>query len=613
MYDRRVVRGNTFAALVIPVSMQADPVQEQKQRAQQQARQQRMQEQSYQQQQQQYQQQMDGSQTHHSQQQHMGSNQSMGDQQYQQPRDWDELSDHSRQVDEDMIEPDYYIDQAPRALFIPEEKGVDKQCLVERTSLFDFELEAEPVLQALCGRALEHGLIEVKEEWETKTLASHKRRFKQLRESELIATQRLEAANTRRMDEVERRNLQVRTHGMVKEESEKKMLSRLFAKDYLKMFKRDQMQDLTNMGITRSTYQLSFGMDYLPFLMGQVEYDTSKVDVTAREITELVQESCGRVSKEHRSSIQREMKRRQDVIAAKVKKDKDEAEAKRRRKERRNALREAYRLAMLRDQVNNEILAATQKADYSPAVPVYDIRCYQADAPAGIHVLGGFTTELILVFSQIYDWLHSNPAMADFKFGVEAVEKLLTEMIIGNEFPDGTCVIGTKSDIKATCNTSEDPDVCLANAIAYLGEAKNIHSFGLNFFMQNSKDFMINKVAIQEIFGAISKIGLQESAKEVEVAEDADDAAKEAANTENEAIKTKNEALTKVQAKIGFVTVEKQEPAEVEEGQEPELLKAPLDPEDYEWWEEKLFLKVNNYREPEGAAPVEEPKPMDRR
>jgi len=26
MYDRRVVRGNTFAALVIPVSMQTDPV-----------------------------------------------------------------------------------------------------------------------------------------------------------------------------------------------------------------------------------------------------------------------------------------------------------------------------------------------------------------------------------------------------------------------------------------------------------------------------------------------------------------------------------------------------------------------------------------------------------
>ena len=33
MYDRRVVRGNTFAALVIPVNMQPDPALIEKQRA----------------------------------------------------------------------------------------------------------------------------------------------------------------------------------------------------------------------------------------------------------------------------------------------------------------------------------------------------------------------------------------------------------------------------------------------------------------------------------------------------------------------------------------------------------------------------------------------------
>ena len=34
MHDRRVVRGNTFAALVIPVNMQPDPVSAEKQKAQ---------------------------------------------------------------------------------------------------------------------------------------------------------------------------------------------------------------------------------------------------------------------------------------------------------------------------------------------------------------------------------------------------------------------------------------------------------------------------------------------------------------------------------------------------------------------------------------------------
>ena len=298
---------------------------------------------------------------------------------------------------------------------------------------------------------------------------------------------------------------------------------------------------------------------------------------------------------------------------ANIKKAKDEAEAKRKRKERRNALREAYRLSMLRDQVNNEILSQAQKVDFAPTVPIYDIRAYKADAPAGIHVLGGFVTELIYVFSAIYDWLHSNPSMADFRFGVEAMEKMINDIVVGGDFLDGTLCIETTNDIKVKCNTSEDMEECVSNAVAFLCEPNNIRSFGLNFFMQHHRDFMINSNAITEVFSAIAKVGLQSPAEEVEIAEDAEDAVKEATTAENEATKAKNEALAKLQAKIGFKTVKKEEPAELEEGQEPELLKAPLDPEDFKFWEEKMYLKVNNYREPEGAAPVEEPKPMDRR
>jgi len=41
------------------------------------------------------------------------------------------------------------------------------------SDLFDFNLESDPILQVLCGRALEQGLIEVKEEHEIQTLKQH--------------------------------------------------------------------------------------------------------------------------------------------------------------------------------------------------------------------------------------------------------------------------------------------------------------------------------------------------------------------------------------------------------------------------------------------------------
>jgi hypothetical protein len=81
----------------------------------------------------------------------------------------------------------------PKAIFVPNEDGVDKQITSEKTDAYDFYLEAEPILQALVGRALEQGLIEVKEDYERQMLIEHRRKYKQLRESELLETQRLEA------------------------------------------------------------------------------------------------------------------------------------------------------------------------------------------------------------------------------------------------------------------------------------------------------------------------------------------------------------------------------------------------------------------------------------
>lgn len=39
---------------------------------------------------------------------------------------WEDLSDHQNMIDEYDIEPDYYIDRAPEAMFIPNEKGQAK-------------------------------------------------------------------------------------------------------------------------------------------------------------------------------------------------------------------------------------------------------------------------------------------------------------------------------------------------------------------------------------------------------------------------------------------------------------------------------------------------------
>ena len=53
------------------------------------------------------------------------------------------------------VEPDYYIDLAPDAIFVPDIDGVDKQNYVDTASVFDFEMETRPILQVLIGKALD--------------------------------------------------------------------------------------------------------------------------------------------------------------------------------------------------------------------------------------------------------------------------------------------------------------------------------------------------------------------------------------------------------------------------------------------------------------------------
>jgi radial spoke head protein 3 len=91
-----------------------------------------------------------------------------------------ELSDTENMVDEADIEPDYYIDRAPEAIFVPNREGENKQIQVidKDLDLFDFNLEAEPILQVLVGKCLEHARIEVIEDFEKQELGGHKAEFK---------------------------------------------------------------------------------------------------------------------------------------------------------------------------------------------------------------------------------------------------------------------------------------------------------------------------------------------------------------------------------------------------------------------------------------------------
>lgn len=103
----------------------------------------------------------------------------------------EELSDRVPEVEE-ATQTEAFMDRPPSPLFIPTKTGLDKETQILPGDLFDFDLEVEPILEVLVGKTLEQGLMEVLEEEELENIRKHQEEFEQVRNAELAEVQRLE-------------------------------------------------------------------------------------------------------------------------------------------------------------------------------------------------------------------------------------------------------------------------------------------------------------------------------------------------------------------------------------------------------------------------------------
>jgi hypothetical protein len=174
-------------------------------------------------------------------------------------------------VDEKTLEPDYYVDRPPTPEFIPNPAGQDAETQILDHELFDFDLEAEPILEVLCGKSIEEGRIEVLEDWEKEELRKHKSNYEREREAELMEVQRLEAAYNRRVEESERRKLQQEAKKNVSMATQQKLLARLVSRSVLRNLKESSIRLAVDSGALRNPKEQDMHTAYIPHLLSVVE------------------------------------------------------------------------------------------------------------------------------------------------------------------------------------------------------------------------------------------------------------------------------------------------------------------------------------------------------
>ena len=256
MYDRRVIRGNTYALSIFPYTAQPDPVEILKR---QEIRRQAVAKKRF----------KDRFRPH--------SPEPLQGRKHvpvQTELFLEELSDRIEEADVDT-QTETFLDRPPTPLFIPAKSGQDISTQIADGELFDFDLEVQPILQILVGKTTEQALLEVVEEEELKNLRQQQREFEELRNAELAEMQRLEEQEKRYRDEKIRRMKQQREVLRNEKDTVDKIAARAFAISYVSDLIPAVFDNLREHGYFYDPIERDVEQGFLPIMM---EAATTKVD-----------------------------------------------------------------------------------------------------------------------------------------------------------------------------------------------------------------------------------------------------------------------------------------------------------------------------------------------
>ncbi|XP_022238027.1 radial spoke head protein 3 homolog B-like isoform X2 [Limulus polyphemus] len=217
----------------------------------------------------------------------------------------EELSYH---VEEKNIEcqTDSLLDRPASPLFVPAKSGVDVETQIYEGELFDFDMEVQPLLEVLVGQTVEQALLEVLEEEELAELQNQQRKYEENRYAELAEQQRLEEQDRRRSEEREHRIQEQKAAVKLEQETTEKATACLYTQNYLINLVPSVYAKLEDHGYFVDSAEIEVEDTFLPWLMDEMEKELASVKATYALLDDLIEEVVYSKQEEY-SSLQNQM------------------------------------------------------------------------------------------------------------------------------------------------------------------------------------------------------------------------------------------------------------------------------------------------------------------
>ena len=265
----------------------------------------------------------------------------------------EELTDEVPEM-EMSTQTDSFMDRPPTPLFVPTKTGLDSATQIEPGDLFDFDFEVEPLLEVLVGKTLEQGLMEVCEEEELAAMRTHQDHFEQIRNAELVATQRMEAAEKRKVEEKERRLAQERARVEREKVVCQKVAASTFARGYLSGIMESVFDKLYDTGFFYDPVEKEVADIFMPWLVEEAATSMNNRAVAAAAVEKVVLQAIVQDAQQKEAA---EQERTAALEAARA----EEAQQAQARAEAAKAARE------LREQHAERVLSTSELVDEGAA------------------------------------------------------------------------------------------------------------------------------------------------------------------------------------------------------------------------------------------------------
>ncbi len=178
---------------------------------------------------------------------------------------------------DEIIQTDPLPEKPVPILIWPEKKGIDVETQVNDGDLFNFTLEVKPLVSIIVSKTLEDSRREVLEEEELKIIKEQQEKYKNINDEEKNRILNIENQELEKYEEIIRKkNNKIERLKMTKM-FQRKLYSRIKAKQYINRIVSETHNYLTERGIYKSEDAKDFYTDLLPDLenIAERQYNTS--------------------------------------------------------------------------------------------------------------------------------------------------------------------------------------------------------------------------------------------------------------------------------------------------------------------------------------------------